>query len=94
MLINSLLQLVVQEIAHYRRILDERSELRQLQSDLQSTKEAAEATRQYHLTSVSHLEEKLKVSCQINSCLIPMAITFCFTYWHYHGHELRLCACH
>ena len=51
----------LQEIMHYKRIVDERSELRKLQAELQSTKEGAEATRQYHLTSVNHLEEKLKV---------------------------------
>lgn len=42
--------------------MDERSELRRLQSELQTTKDNAEATRQYHLTTVTHLEDKLKVS--------------------------------
>ncbi len=52
----------LQQLAYYRGILEERSELRRLQAELQTTKDNAEATRQYHLTSVNHLEEKSKVT--------------------------------
>ena len=52
----------LQQLSYYKGILDERSELRRLQSELQTTKDNAEATRQYHLTTITHLEDKLKVS--------------------------------
>lgn len=52
---------MVQELAHYQAILTDRSELAKLQIELVCAKDNAEATRQYHLISVNHLEEKLKV---------------------------------
>ena len=51
----------MQQVAHYRGILGERSELQRIQTELQTTKDSAEARRQYHLTAVNHLEGKIQV---------------------------------